>query len=549
MRPNRRKIWQPGYPRSMTVFLVSFCNILFGFGTGLIVAKFLGPEEYGRFALAYATAIFVQTGFFDWIRLGTTRFYSERIRSEEPAVRATLDMGFAVIASCLAAGASLLLLSGIKFTLSYGLIALALGAAAANGVFDYHTALVRARFDDLLFARLLLVKNIAALALMGGGAFLFGSAKLTLIGTILSLGASVFTARAALNDPASNPRLARFAIARALAAYSLPIVGANLLYLAIPLANRSLLAIVEGFSETGQFSLAYDFGIKAIQAIGSTLDIVLFQLAVATRERRGPAQARRQIARNLTIVVAMVLPACTGLWLILPSIEHLAVPAAFRDHFDDLLPLMMTGLFSFGLIQFGIHPIFQIEKKTAPLIAAALAACAADPLLLFLLPLDGVAPRLAIAQSGAMLLALIVLIGFASRAWRRWPSPRDLAVIVFGNAVMSAFVLPLRDWEPGLATLTLQISLGAAIYALVVLGLDIADLQSLVITRLRLVFVQAKTLPLFARPLAAAHQQGYPAVDIDPPRHGNTLHPVGGNDTWDVARDEAREDDAGARQS
>ena len=83
----------------MTVFLVSFCNILFNFAIGLLVAKFLGPEEYGRFALAYATAIFVQTGFFDWIRLGATRFYSERIRNEEPALRATLDFAFAVIAA------------------------------------------------------------------------------------------------------------------------------------------------------------------------------------------------------------------------------------------------------------------------------------------------------------------------------------------------------------------------------------------------------------------------------------------------------------------
>ncbi len=334
----------------MTIFLVSFCNILFNFAIGLLVAKFLGPEEYGRFALAYATAIFVQTGFFDWIRFGATRFYSERIRDEEPALRATLDFGFAIIAAGLAAGASLLLFTGIRFTLSYGLIALALGAAAANGIFDYHTALVRARFDDRLFARLVLVKNLVAFTLMGGGAFLFGSAKMTLIGTIVSLGGSVVTARAALRDPASQPRLARLSIARSLMAYSLPIVGANLLYLAIPLANCSILAILQGFSETGQFSLAYDFGTKAIQAIGSALDIVLFQIAVATHELHGPYQARRQIARNMTIVIAMVLPACTGLWLTLPSIEQLAVPEAFRGHFDLLLPLMMTGLFCMAMI-------------------------------------------------------------------------------------------------------------------------------------------------------------------------------------------------------
>jgi O-antigen/teichoic acid export membrane protein len=496
MGNNRRSFTWVRCILAMTVFLVSFCNILFSFVIGLLVAKFLGPEEYGRFALAYATAIFVQTGFFDWIRLGATRFYSERIRSEEPAVRATLDFGFAIIVLSLAAGSSLLLLSEIKFPLSYGLIALALGVAVANGVFDYRMALVRARFDDRLFTRILLVKNMVALALMGFGAFLFGSAQMVLIGTILSLGASVITARAALHDPASISRLARFSIARSLMTYSLPIVGANLLYLAIPLANRSILAIVEGFSETGQFSLAYDFGIKAIQAIGSTLDIILFQLAVAIHELRGPAQARRQIARNLTIVIGTVLPACTGLWLTLPSIEHLVVPEAFRGHFDALLPLMMTGLFGVAIIQYGISPIFQIEKKTGPLIVAALVGCAADPLLLLILPRDGGAARLAIAQSGAMLLALIVLIGFASRAWRRWPRTRDLAVIVLGNAVMSALVLPLREQDPGLATLALQVAAGAAIYAFVVLGLDVAGLQSLTISRLRLTFARVKTLPL-----------------------------------------------------
>ncbi len=478
----------------MTVFLVSFCNILFNFAIGLLVAKFLGPEEYGRFALAYATAIFVQTGFFDWIRLGATRFYSERIRYEEPALRATLDFGFAIITAGLAVGICLLLFTGIRFTLSYGLIALALSVAVANGLFDYHTALVRACFDDRLFARLALVKNGVAFTLMGGGAFLFGSAKMTLIGTIISLGGSVVTARAALRDPASKPYLARLPIARSLMAYSLPIVGANLLYLAIPLANRSILAILDGFSETGQFSLAYDFGTKAVQAIGSALDIVLFQIAVATHELHGSVQARHQIARNMTIVIAMVLPACTGLWLTLPSIEELVVPEAFRGPFDVLLPLMMTGLFCMAMIQFAINPIFLIQKKTLPLIAAALVACAADPILLLVLHQDDGASSLAIAQTGAMLAALIVLIGFASLTWQQWPRPRDLAVAVFANALMGAIVLPMRSQEPGLATLFEQIATGIIIYAVVVLGLDVAGLRGIMLARLRLTFARTKTL-------------------------------------------------------
>ena len=68
----------------MKVLFAFFLNVLFNFAVGLVVAKFLGPEEYGRFALALATAVVVQTAFLDWLRLGATRFYSERSRGEDP---------------------------------------------------------------------------------------------------------------------------------------------------------------------------------------------------------------------------------------------------------------------------------------------------------------------------------------------------------------------------------------------------------------------------------------------------------------------------------
>lgn len=478
----------------MMIFAAFFCNILFNFAIGLIVAKFLGPEEYGRFALAHATGIAVQTAFFDWIRLGATRFYSEQVRSREPALRATLDYAFALITTGLVVGSALLVLSGVTFALSNALIALALGIAVTNGLFDYHTALVRARFHDGLFSRLLLVKNVVALVLMGGGAFWFGSAKMTLIGGIVSLSGSVLTARASLRDHGSNPRLARLSIAGALMAYSLPIVAAQLLYLAIPLANRSFVAIAYGFSETGQFSLAYDFGTKAVQAIGSALDIVLFQIAVATRELEGPVRAREQIARNMTIVAAMVLPACTGLWLTLPSIEHLVVPSEYHGHFGLLLPLMMTGLFCMAIIQYGVTPIFQIEKHTLPLVVAASAACVADPLLVFVLPRYDDASSLAIAQAGALLVALGVLVAFATVVSPHWPRPRDLVAIVLANAFMSALVLPLRDATPGLSTLVLQIATGIVSYAFVVMAFDVAELRSMTLARLKLRLARAKTL-------------------------------------------------------
>jgi O-antigen/teichoic acid export membrane protein len=477
----------------MRVLLAFSVNVLFNFVVGLLVAKFLGPEEYGRFALALATAMAVQILFFDWLRLGATRFYSERVRGEEPALRATLDVGFALLTFGLAAASALLLLSGPRFSLSNGLIGLAMAAAVSNGLFDYHTALVRARFHDRLYTRLIIVKNFMALCLTGGGAFVFGSAQMALVGGVISLTGSIVLARASLADPGAEPALARPRVASALLRYCLPIVCANLLYLAIPLANRSIVAVLYGFSETGQFSLAFDIGTKAIQAIGSALDVLLFQIAVAAHERDGVSSAKAQIGQNMAIVLAIILPACTGIWLTLPSIQLLIVPVAFRGPFGDYLTLMMGGLFCSAIIQYGINPIFQIAKKTAPLIAAALVACAVDPLLLLVLPHAADASMLAVAQSGAYASALIVLIIFAAYSKPQWPRLYDIWATVLGTIAMAAALLPLRAAEPGLLTLVEQIAAGVIIYAFCVFTLDTAGLRRVLIARLGPVAARFRT--------------------------------------------------------
>jgi O-antigen/teichoic acid export membrane protein len=479
----------------MKVLIAFFVNVIFNFAIGLLVAKFLGPAEYGRFALAFATAGIVQAGFFDWLRLGATRFYSERVRSEDPTLRATLDVSFAWIAFGLLTGGALLLASGVHFALSSSLIGLGLGVAIANGFFDFHTALVRARFHDKLYTRLIIVKNILAFCLTGGSAFWFHSARVALIGSIISMVGSVIAARAALRDPGTLPHHARLAVAKAILRYSAPIVAANLLYVAIPLVNRSIIAVRYGFSETGQFSLAYDIGNKAVQALGSTLDVVLFQIAVAAHERDGVVQAKAQIARNMAIVIAVVLPACTGLWLILPSLEQVIVPVAYRGPFGDLLTLMMGGLFSSAIIQYGLNPIFQIAKKTAPVIGAAAVGCVVDVVLLLVLPRTADASSLAIAQTGAYVAALVALVFVASFSKPQWPSVRDLAAIVFATGAMAAALLPLREHHPGFATLLEQVIAGAVIYTLLVAAFNIAGLRTVFYAKLRARFSGASSVP------------------------------------------------------
>ena len=68
----------------MIVGVAYASNALFNFLVGLLVARFLGPAEFGRFAIAFATAVLVNTGAFDWIRVSAVRFYSDRSRRRAP---------------------------------------------------------------------------------------------------------------------------------------------------------------------------------------------------------------------------------------------------------------------------------------------------------------------------------------------------------------------------------------------------------------------------------------------------------------------------------
>ena len=464
----------------MRVIIPFLSNTLLNFVTGLLLARFLGPAEYGRFALTLAVAMAAQTLCFDWLRLSAIRFYSERTRKEEPQVRSTLDTSFAVLIAALCCGAILVLLSGVNLRLSRELVGLAVAASVANGLFDYHTALVRSRFLDRAYARLIITKNVMSLSMTVGGAILFGSAEMAIAGLCLSMTGSLLLSRRSLTDRNASAALADRGLARSLLGYALPVVVANMLYQVIPLTDRAMAANMHGFAVSGQFSLAYDMGFRFASAIGSTMDVLLFQMAVRLHDHHGPERAKEAIARNMGIVLAVMAPACAGIWIVLPSFEHLLVPAEFRGPFAHYLTLLLPGLFCYAMIHWAINPIFQIGKRTGALIAAALVASLANGVLLFTLPAVNDASDYAVAQTCSLAVGMLTLLLLATRLKPVWPRARDILLPVLATAVMLLVVGPLRALPPGFLALGLQTLAGITVYGLVALVFDIGGLRSLV---------------------------------------------------------------------
>ncbi|MBX9932462.1 MAG: polysaccharide biosynthesis C-terminal domain-containing protein [Methylobacterium sp.] len=474
----------------MAVIVAFILNAGLNFVVGLIVAKLLGPAQFGVFALASAGAVVLNTLLFEWLRLSATRFYSGRVRIEEPWIRHGLDRAYFIVAIGLFAMA--ILVGGLDFWLGrdpQSRAAIMAGTALVAigiGLFDYHAALARARFDGGLYLKLVAAKNLLAFVTMTSVAWFYPEPIYVLLAGGVSQLLAVAILRAPLRDAstaAEHPRLSE--AQRLFLVYGLPLIAANGIYQFLPFLNRWSIADQAGFAEAGYFSLAADVASRSFGTLGTALDLLLFQLAVQAEEHHGRAAAEAQIGRNAAIVVALMLPCAAGFWTVLPALQELVIPEAFRGPFATYAALLIPGLFCLALTNFALNPVFQIRRRTMPVIGAALVGLAVNALGLVLLPPLMGAEGVAAAQSAGMAAAMLVLGSRALAGRERLVLPwRDLAAAALATLVMGLCLTPLRHAAPWLA-LGIGIPAGGAIYAALVWYFDIAGLREIVLARWR----------------------------------------------------------------
>lgn len=467
----------------MTILAVFLVNAGLSFALSLVVAHLLGPAGFGRYAVALSIAVAVNTILFEWLRLSTTRFYSERSRASEPGIRWALDRGYLALALLLATATGIALAAGFGFGLSGPLLAATAAAGLTLALFDYAAALARARFRDRVYAGLATVRGLGAFLFAAGAAWLTGDAAAVLAGSSLAALLAVLAVRGRLAD-ARQPDTARRQHLVRFARYAVPLVAASALYQLLPVVNRLLLADRAGFAEAGYFSLASEIGMRLFQNLGSALDLVLFQMAIRAEETHGRAAAEQQIARNTGVIAALLWPASVGLWLVLPSFEAVFVPATFQGHFAATMAWLIPGLAGFALIQYALNPVFQLRARTGPVVAAAAIALVLDLALVLLWPGLASPAGFAVAQLAAFAAALAVLAGLALAGGARLPW-RDLGGSALAALAMAAVLWPTRALHPSIVTLALQVGLGAVAYGAVALGLDVAGLRTRVAATVR----------------------------------------------------------------
>ncbi|MBV9076708.1 MAG: lipopolysaccharide biosynthesis protein [Methylobacteriaceae bacterium] len=460
----------------MLLVALFLASAAMSFALSLVVAALLGPAEFGRYTVALAAAVALNTVLFEWLRLSLTRFYERPPAGARSPVRDALERAYVAGFALLALGTTVAAFAGWTFGLPPLLLAATVAGAVALALLDYFAVLARARFDDRAYATLVLGRGFSSLALASLAALSTGDATTVLAASSASALLAIAAVRPRLADGrGANPGASGGSLG-ACARYALPIVAASAVYALIPLLNRSALAARSGFEEAGLLGLGSEIVTRLFQNLGSALDIVLFQLAVRIEQTEGRAAAEAQVARNLAAVVAVVVPAAAGLWLVWPSFEAVFIPPAFRGRLDPMMTLLIPALAACVLAQYAVAPVFQLQRRTAPVILAGLAALAANSVIVAFGDLAG-AQDFAAAQLVGFGVGLTTLLGLALIAGAQLPW-RDLAGAALATGLMALVLWPVRTVAPGLTMLSVEVALGASVYGAIAVASDLAGLRA-----------------------------------------------------------------------
>lgn len=468
----------------MRIILLFVLNAAFNLGLGLAIAALLEPSDYGRFAVGMTVSIVLAMAAFDWLRLSATRFYGEARRQDSPDLRASLNAAYLALAALLGLLLTVALVVGVTFGLGAGLLAAAVLCGSSNGLFDFQAALARARFHDRSYATLVLVKNVCAIGLGVGAALTLKSPSAVLAATAVGALLAVAVVLRDLHDHAATLRRATSARVKSFAAYGLPVVLANVIFQVVVLMNRSDAAASLGYAEAGRLSLATDLGLRLLLAVGSAIDVFVFQLAVRREAEEGQAAAAAQLRRNAVIVVAVLVLIGVGYAMAMPAFEALLVPVRYRGPFGSLTLILLPGMVLFCIAQFAVNPIFQLANRTAPVVAAALVTLLVDAVGLALTPVGAGVTGLALVHSISLAVGTAAIVITAMSRSNVLRADADYLRIVLAAALTAIALWPLRGLSPAWLALGGAALVGTTVYALSLFALNVAGLRTLVIGRI-----------------------------------------------------------------
>jgi O-antigen/teichoic acid export membrane protein len=251
--------------------------------------------------------------------------------------------------------------------------------------------------------------------------------------------------------------------------YGIPIViGGALGWVGLN-ASRFIVNDMLGVAAAGLFAVGYGLGQRAAAVAAMLVTAAAFPLAVKSMEQSGSKVAMRQLADNSALLIAILAPSLTGIFMLRAELVHLLIAAPFRQVTLAILPLSVLAGSIRSVRAHFVDQTFLLHNRTRMMIViAAIDASVTVVLSLIFTRYWGL-----VGAAGATVLAAFAAAAVScaiafSKFGLAMPF-NHLVPVVLATSAMAAVLATLPE-ASSLIILTGHISAGAAVYiALLVL--------------------------------------------------------------------------------
>jgi O-antigen/teichoic acid export membrane protein len=128
---------------------------------------------------------------------------------------------------------------------------------------------------------------------------------------------------------------------------------------------------MSGVAAAGLFAVGYGLGQRAAAVAAMLVTAAAFPLAVKSMEQSGSKVAMRQLADNSALLIAILVPSITGIFVLRAEIVHLLIATPFQQVTLAVLPLSALAGAIRSLRAHFVDQAFLLHNRTRLMIVVA----------------------------------------------------------------------------------------------------------------------------------------------------------------------------------
>ena len=392
-------------------------------------------DEYGRYALAIAVAGVANAILFHWIPAATARIYPLYLEAPGGLLRIILRLWIREFALLLLVAAVLMVY--IPQTVR-GMALAAIGYLVSLSLYQLALEVARSELRPDVYAKAVMayaVASIAAGSLMaynglGASAPFLGLAVGQSVGVLLVKRAGLLPVDA--RDQGGDPRQ----VMRQMLSYGGPMAVALVLSMLMPTVDRYLVRHSFGLGAVAAYSATYAAAFPTVTALASVVNLSGYTNIIRAHEAGADVKLNALLRRQLTLLLAMLLPIVVGSCLVRAQLLNL-VPEGPYTQGVDVLPLILSAAMMNSIRGNYVDLSHHLSRRVGWIVVAMIAAIVCMGAVgSRLIPQFGI-----LGAAGALVLSYFCAIAVSfggALTQRRLPLPhlRHAVALVFALAGM-----------------------------------------------------------------------------------------------------------------